>query len=297
MPLPRHFFAPSFRHRHLGAFLATIVGTMVYVAVFVTAAEASLATVTLAWNKDVSSRLTVEIPAAGDETATPQAERIKQATSILRAMPDIASVTPIKESEAARLLQPWIDDAELLKSLPVPSLIDVTVKTGSTLSADDVRQQLKTTLRDVRVDDHAAWMADLARFVNGLVVFGGVMIALTFLTLILAVSLLCRTVIATERDTIGLLHIMGADDADIARHFESHARRLALPAAGLGFVLAIISAAGLLYFMRHFANPLTLQQAHWVMLGAAVALVPLLAVWVASLSARLSSLNYLRTMP
>lgn len=297
MALPRKFFEPSFRHRRLGTFLSVLVGIMVYMATFVMAAEASLSTMTLAWNHDVTNRMTVEIPAVDDEAAVSQSERVKQALSILHAMPGIAAATAIPDSEASRLLRPWITDAELLKSLPVPSLIDIDRAQNSNLTADDVRQQLKATLRDIRVDDHAEWFADLARFVYGIAAFGGLMIALATLTLVMAVSLVCRAIMATERETVSLLHIMGAEDDDIAVHFESHTRHLSMMAAFLAFILALLSAGALLYFMRNFAHPAILQQTHWIMLAGAVLVVPLAAIWIASLSARLSVLNFLRTMP
>ncbi len=297
MALPRKFFEPSFRHRHLGRFLAVIVGIMVYMASFMMAAEASLSAMTLAWNSDLASRMTVEIPAVDDEASVSQADRVKQTLAILRAMPGIARVTPMRDDEPARLLQPWIADADILKALPVPALIDIERKSDSSITADDVRQQVKATIRDVRVDDHASWLVDLTRFVKGIAAFGGLMIVLAALTLVLAVSLVCRTIMATERDTISLLHIMGAEDEDIVCHFQNHAQRLAFPAAVIGFVLALISAGSLLYFMRHFANPDLLQQAHWFVLGGLVLAVPVAAVWISSQSARLSVTHFLRSMP
>lgn len=297
MSLPRHFFEPSFRHRRLGAFLSTIVGIMVFLASFVMAAEASLSAMTLLWNQDLRNRLTVEIPAMEDESAVSQPDRVKQALAIVRAMPGVAAATPVHDDEAARLLQPWIGDADLLKALPIPSLIEIERAPGSSLDAENVHQQLKPTLRDVRVDDHAEWLEDLARFVYGIAAFGGLMIALATLTLILAVSLACRAIMATEQETISLLHIMGAEDEDIALHFENHTRHLSMTAALAGFVPAMGSAAALLYFMRNFANLAILQHAHWIGLAGAVLAVPLAAIWIASLSARLSVMNYLRAMP
>lgn len=297
MALPYKFFEPSFRHRRLGIFLSVIVGVMVFMATFTMSAEATLSATTLAWNNDLNSRLTVEIPAVDDESSTTQPERVKQALSILRAMPGVASATAVNDNEASRLLKPWIADPEILKALPVPSLIDVERKAGQNLSAEDVHQQLKVSLHDVRVDDHAEWMADLERFVNGIAAFGALMIVLSILTLALAVSLVCRAIMATERETISLLHIMGAEDDDIATHFQVHARKLSLIASMGGFVLAIVSAAVMIYFMRNFANPTLLHQSQWLILSGIVLAVPVAAVWISSLSARLSVLNYLRSMP
>src|SRR5271154_7021430 len=117
MPLPRHVFAPAFRHRRLGWFFALLVGIMVYLASFATAAEATLSMMTVTWDRDMESRLTVEIPAVDDEASTPQPERVAQVLAVLRAMPGVERATPLSEDETARLLKPWIKQPELLKEL------------------------------------------------------------------------------------------------------------------------------------------------------------------------------------
>lgn len=297
MSLPRHFFEPSFRHRHLGGFFAALVGIMVFLATFATAAEATLAAVTMTWDRGMREMLTVEIPSVDDESAMPQDERVRQALAILRAVPGVAKATALPETEAAKLLSPWIRSPELLKTLPVPTLIDVERESGSGLLAEDLRRKLHAAAPDARVDDHAEWLNDLARFVEGLTILGGVMIALTGVTLAIAMSLLCRAVMVTERETVGLLHAMGAEDADIARHFERQSRRIAVPASMLGFLLALPCAGLCLYFLRHFADASLLQASHWVGLTLAVALVPLCAALIASVSARLSALGFLRALP
>lgn len=297
MPLPRKFFEPSFRHRHLGGFFAALVGIMVFLATFATAADATLSAVTVTWDRGMREMLTVEIPAAEDESAMPQGERVRQALAILRAVPGIAKATALPEEDAARLLSPWIRSPELLKTLPVPTLIDVERKPGSGLMAEDIRRKILSAAPDARVDDHAEWLNDLARFVDGLSILGGVMIALTGITLAIAMSLLCRAVMVTERETVSLLHAMGAEDSDIACHFEQQSRRIAIPASLLGFLLALPCAGLCLYFLRHFADASLLQIQHWAGLALAVALVPLCAIFIAAVSARLSALGFLRAMP
>ena len=123
------------------------------------------------------------------------------------------------------------------------------------------------------------------------------MIALTALALIIAVSLLCRSIMAAERETISLLHIMGAEDNDIARHFAYHAGRLSFPASLMGFVLAVASAGGMLFFLRNFVDPGAISPYYWTGLGVAMTAVPLAAILIAALSARLSTLNDLAEMP
>jgi cell division transport system permease protein len=297
MALPKALFSPAFRYQHLSWFFVALVGIMVYVATFATATEATLSTITLTWDMAAQSRLTIEIPAAEDESTTPQAERIKQTLDILHALPGITSVNPLPEGEAATLLKPWISSSELLNAIALPTLIDVERSRYSALSASDIQDKLKVVGTDIRVDDHASWLADMKHLVNGLATIAGLMILLTAVTLIMAVSLICRAIMATERETISLLHIIGADDDVIARNFQLHARHLAVKAAWAGFALAITTVSILLFFLRRFIDPALLQPMHWVVLTLSVLFVPLVAIWMAAFSARLSALKILQAMP
>lgn len=296
MSLPQQLFTPSFRHQKLNLFFAFIVGIMVYVATFAAAAEASLSAITFTWNQGMENHLTVEVPAMDDESSSSQSDRVKQVTSILRAIPGLGQIKRLPEDESIKLLKPWIGE-EALKNLPLPTLLDVVRDENSTLTASDIEERLKNTISDVKVDDHAAWLQDLAHLVRGLAIMGALMILLTAVTLIIAVSLMCRAIMATERETIVLLHIMGAEDADIARHFEQQARRLSWPSSFAGFALAIASAALLIFFLRHFADPTALAPLQWIGLGAMVLLVPFVAVGIASFSARLAALKLLHAEP
>ncbi|HEU0117059.1 MAG TPA: FtsX-like permease family protein [Alphaproteobacteria bacterium] len=297
MALPRHIFAPAFRHQKLSVFFAGLVCIVVYVATFATAAEATLSALTMTWDKGVEARMTVEIPHAGDEASQAQSDKVQQAVALLRAMPELATVTPVPDEETIALLKPWIDNPEVLKAIPVPSLIDITRKEGVSLTPADVLAKLKPVAEDARVDEHAAWLSDAQHLVRGLSIMAFLMIGLTAVTLVIAVSLVCRAIMATEKDTITLLHTMGAEDRDIARHFQFHARRLAAPAAWLGFGLALLSSAILLFFLRHIASAASLQPMHWLVLAVMTLLVPVLAVWIAAFSARLSTLKLLHALP
>ena len=54
----------------------------------------------------------------------------------------------------AGLLQPWISDPELLKKLPLPTLIDIERRADSNLTAAGLEEKLRTVVSDARVDDH-----------------------------------------------------------------------------------------------------------------------------------------------
>jgi len=297
MSLPRHLFTPAFRQQHLGRSFAAIVGIMVFIASFATAAEAVLLTTSYLWGQTIETRITVEIPAVGDEAAMTQAERVKQATAILRAMPDIGLVMPLSDDEVTRLLDPWFNQPDLLKALPLPTLIDIERKPGASITAGQIQDALKNAISDVRVDDHGAWTQDVWRLVRGLSILGGVTIALAGITLVISVSLICRAVMAAEHETISLLHLLGTEDTDIAHHFQLQAERISLRAASLGFILALAVTAALMFATRHIADLSTLQIRHWVWLGLAAFSVPLCAVAIAAVTTRLSVMRLIKSFP
>ena len=297
MSLPRHLFTPAFRHQHLGRSFAAIVGIMVFIASFATAAEAALLTVSYLWGQTIETRLTVEIPAVGDEAATSQADRVKQATNVLRALPGVGFVMPLSDDEVMRLLEPWFNEASLLKTLPLPTLIDVERAAGPTVTATQIQDALKKIVSDAHVEDHGAWTQDVWRLVRGLSIIGGVTIALTGITLIIAVSLICRAVMAAEHETISLLHLLGTEDKDIAHHFQLQAERISLRASAIGFLCALVVTAALLYATRHIADISTLGLRHWAGLTAAVCFVPVSAIAIAALTARLSVMRQIKSFP
>lgn len=294
MSLPRHLFTPAFRHKHLGRSFSAIVGIVVFIASFATVAEALLLTAGHLWEQSAANTLTVEIPALGDEAAMPQIDRVRQAVSILRTLPEVERVKPLSDAEVRRLVQPWFNKSDMLKVLPLPSLIDIERKPGATLAAADIQKALKNVLSDARVDDHGVWEQDVGRLVSGLTILGGLTIFLTGLSLIITVSLICRAVMASERDTISLLHLIGTDDKDIGNHFEKQALHISSRAAAAGFLAALGAVGVLLYATRSLADFSPIRLEHWMALSFAALLVPFCAVFIATATARVSILRLIK---
>ena len=119
MPLPRNLFAPSFRRQRASLLFTAIVGFMVFTATLSVIAETTLTGLSLHWDTNSSNMLTVEIPAVSDESTLSQAERVQQSLAVLHAMPNIAHINVLSDTDTADLLKPWISDPSLLKSLPV----------------------------------------------------------------------------------------------------------------------------------------------------------------------------------
>ncbi|MDD3029093.1 MAG: hypothetical protein PHS57_02260 [Alphaproteobacteria bacterium] len=297
MSLPRHLFSSAFRHHHLGRSFAVIVGIMVFIATFATVAEVLLVTTSYIWGRSVETRLTVEIPDLGDEASLSQAERLAQALAVLKALPNVKSVTPLQTDDVEKLLSPWFNKPEVLHTLPLPALIDVEQKANGRLNVHQVEDALRAVIPDAKVNDHGTWTQDIWRLVHGLAVLGGATILLTGLTLVIAVSLICRAVIAAEYETIALLHLMGAEQTDIAQHFQKLATDIALRAAAIGFALALGVTLLLFSSAKGFADFSSLQWFHWFGVGLIAFAVPLCATAIASLAARYSVMRQIQSFP
>lgn len=294
MTIPSNLFTVAFREHRLGFMFVLLTVALVYLATLAIAAQSGLAALSSGWSRNVQGRMTVEIPFPDD--AKTQKERVKKITEGLRALPEIAEVSPVPDSEVARLLKPWFSESSRLASLPLPSLIDIETKEADSLSSSALHEKLSLLVSDARVVSRAEGLDGLLNLVRSLRLLAAFMIFLTALTLVIAITLICRAAMAVQHDTIELLHFMGATDSDIARQFLHHIRRLSLPASLLGFAGAVASVFVLLYLLHNaWGQPLTFDRA-WAVPGVMMTLVPVTAVLVAMAGARVAVLSLLRRM-
>ena len=180
--------------------------------------------------------------------------------------------------------------------MPGPALVDVDLGSGDGAAVDRLRQAVVAAAPAARVDENARWLAPLARLIAalqwlaiGLVVL---MVGATAATVVLA----ARAALDTHRETIEILHLMGATDVQVARLFQ---RRIALDALFGGLVGFILAGVVLILLGRQAAalgsdllGSAALPPGAW---GALVAL-PAFGVLLAMLVARITILRALGRM-
>jgi cell division transport system permease protein len=149
---------------------------------------------------------------------------------------------------------------------------------------------------DARVDAQASWLAPVFAAISALRWAAVGLIVLLALTTCAAVLLAARTALNGHRDTIDIVHLLGGTDSQIARIFQ---RSMALDAAVGGAVGLVLGAGAVFALGRSFAA-LDTGMATAAGLGwggwAALALVPVAAVILATLTARAAVLGALRRM-
>jgi len=207
------------------------------------------------------------------------------------------SARMVPQGEVDDLLAPWLGAAVDQDLVPVPALIDVRLDGA----AGPARvAALRAVLRDVapaaRVDAQGGWLAPVFEAMDSLRWLAVAMVALLAVALAAAVLLSTRSALGAHRQTIEIVHNLGGTDGQIARIFQ---RLIGLDAAlgslvglgvGLGAVLGLgsrFAALGAGLIIGGVLGPVD-----WLVL----ALVPLAAVVLAVLTARLAVLAALRKM-
>jgi cell division protein FtsX len=90
---------------------------------------------------------------------------------------------------------------------------------------------------------------------------------------------------------------MGAENIDIARHFQVQASHIASRAAIAGFLIALVVTSVLFFSTQHIANLSTLGWEHWAGVVMVSLLVPFCATVIATITARLSVMRLIETFP
>jgi cell division transport system permease protein len=274
----------------LGA-MTGVMAVMLFLTVLLAALALGTATAARLMDRQLAGRMTVQVvvgePGARDAAAA-------RVVAALRGSPDVARTTPVDRAELARLLQPWLGEDAADADLPVPALIDVDLRDPGDAAAARVAGLVRRAEPAARVDRRERWMSPVDRFLRTLTLTAGALVVLMASATAAVVVLAARAGLETHRATIEVMHMLGATDVQVARLFQ---RRMALDAA-LGGGTGALAALGVVALLGGQVRALGSELLGGVALSpvqwAALAIVPLLFVALATLAARWAVLRRLR---
>ena len=279
-----------------GRFLVWIMAVMIYLAIVALAGSMVLAGMAGRWESGLTGRLTVQLAPLPEASVAPLAQRTEVTLALLRSTPGIQRAEPVGAAAAHKLLEPWLGNA-LLDDLPLPALIDVEVGPGSALDAPALAERLAGAVPGARLDNHAAWLADLRVLAHTAQLVALAVVLLVGGAAVASVVFAVRTGLAIHSPVVELLHIMGATDAYVARQFQTHVAGLALRGGAVGLGLAALTLLALRLAAGDtpvgLMPDMTLGLREWLALIA----VPLVAALLAVVTARWTVLRVLTRMP
>jgi cell division transport system permease protein len=272
-----------------------VIAIMIALTVIAAAGGLALSNSASAARAELSGGITVQIVEAAPG---PRAAQARAAAAWLEKMDGVKGVRIVPEDELEQLVSPWLGaEAAAADAVPVPALIDARVAGAlSPARLAALGEDLRTVAPAARVDAQASWLAPVFGAIRSLQLLALGLIILLAVATVAAVLLAARTALGANRDTIEIVHLLGGTDAQIARIFQ---RSIGIDAAvggtvglALGVAAVIVLARRLAALGAGLATGGALGWADWV----ALALVPLVGVVVAMLTARLTVLRALRRM-
>ncbi|WP_299444460.1 cell division protein [uncultured Rhodospira sp.] len=279
-----------------------LVGVMVFLAVLAAAGALALGNVLEDWSRDVSGSLTAQVPPVpglGEAARMATDERVAQAAAVLRAQPGVASVRVLSEDELMALVEPWIGAGELVRDLPLPRLLDITLEPGAAARTNPgpMADVLRDAVPGATLDEHRLWLGRLMDLGEALGALGLAVVLVVSGATAVAVVHATRADLAAYRPVIEVLHMIGAQDGYIARQFAINALFQGLKGGLGGFMLALPTLAGVGLLADRVEAGLVPRISLSVVDWAILAALPLGAASLAMLTARVTVLRTLARMP
>ena len=270
-----------------------VIAIMTFLTVLATGAGMALGNAAWGLANELSGQLTIQIVEPNPEL------RERQTQTVLADLERLGVVQASERIDDARmrdLLAPWLGQDGLDADLPVPSLIDVTLRSADPRTLADVDNTVKRIAPSARVDAHAQWLAPLQQLLSTIRWLSVALVALMAATMAAAVVLAARTALVTHRATIDIMHLMGATDIQVARLFQRRAALDALFGSMLGCLCGALVVFGVGGRIENVGAALLDNGGlGWTGWGV-IALVPVAAVVLSIVTARLTVVRALAKM-
>jgi cell division transport system permease protein len=260
-----------------------VMAIMTFVMMIVATAGLALVHSASAITATTANRYVIEIPAAA-------ASELPKAVAAARSLPQVERVSEIPQSEMRRALERWLGEAASSADLPVPAMATVDLARGA--NADAVAEAVRKQVPEARLGAESTELKPLIGSLRALQWLALFLVLLMAGATAAGIVLAARGALDTHRPTVGIMHGIGATDAQITRLFE---RKIAmdsiagalLGAIGAGTILLLLGAGNAAAGDLGSA-PLGLKEA------LVLALMPVAAVVIAVVVARLTLLRALR---
>jgi cell division transport system permease protein len=219
------------------------------------------------------------------------------AVKLLSGLEGVRSVRLVPEAELVAMLEPWLGAGAGDGDVPIPALIDVELAASAgPAEVARIEAALAAAVPGARVDAQGDFLRPVQEALAALQWLALGLIALIALATAAAVWLAARNAFAAARDTVEIMHLLGASERQIAAVFLRDVLREAAAGALLGAALGV---AAVWVLGRQFAaldsgmvSGGGLGLGDWLVLAT----IPLAGVLLALATARITIALALRDM-
>ena len=232
--------------------LPLLVAAMSFLAALAFAGAIATATLAERWQEGAAAELTIQVPTPSEPATVGGETRLQAVLAILHAERGVFSAMPMSADDLSGLLKPWLGPAGSTLALPLPAVISVQLAGGVAVSPD-LQAKLVAAAPDTDMESADVWAARLSALARSLQACAGVALIVVIAVAVAVVAVATRAGLSARRESIEIVHGLGATDAYIARRFARRATRLAA-AGGIG---GAIAALPVLLWLAYLAAPFT----------------------------------------
>jgi cell division transport system permease protein len=234
--------------------LPVLVAAMAFLAALALAGSAGAAALVRHWQEGAAAALTVQVPSPSAPLPRvadgPEETRLDRALSTLRATPGVLLARPLSDAELADLLRPWLGSSGDNLSLPLPAVVQVRLS-GAGPDLATLQAKLEAAAPGTLVESHGAWVQRLAVLARSLQACAWLALAVVAAVAAAVIMVATRAGLSARRDSIEIVHGLGATDGYIAGRFAARATAL----AALGALCGAIAAVPVLLALAALAAP------------------------------------------
>ena len=219
-----------------GRSLTLVITIMCFLACLTAGAVYMMNQSASAWLRDIASEVTVQVEVKNRTdvdkfVARRHALPVAAAGHRLRASAHRGGL----RAAARALARP----DRCLSALPIPRIVAVELDRNNPPDFDQLRSALNREFKDVTLDDHRRWQAQIRTITRSFALGGLAILLLVGAATTAVIVSATKSAMASNRDIVEVLHFVGATDRFIAREFERHFLRLGVRAGIVGAIWAM----------------------------------------------------------
>jgi len=273
-------------------FIPKIVALMVYLGTLCFVFTLVLIHATHSWENQLTSHLSIEIPAMSEGTVPSEALQAK-VLSLLNRTPGIKHAAAVSQKEMGMLVQALLGEATA-DFLSLPTIIDVTLNGEEPIDLATLETHLKNISPVVQVMDHRPWQRQVLTLIQASVLIACTLTFLIICGAFMTTTFATRTSLLIHRQIIDVLNLMGATPSYIAAQFQINALKQGLVAGVLGSSVGFLTCLGIIFLLEHDAFPFLFQSSFFIQSLCIFALAPGVTALFMMLAARLAVMKELR---
>lgn len=240
-----------------GNALVLVIAIMSFLAALTVAAVTIISDATRDWQSEIGRGATIQIRQIDGVDIEGE---LAKAVTIARNTAGITSATALSTGASNALLEPWLGLNLVFDDLPVPRLIELTIDDPSQVDFAALSKALQQQIKGAILDNHRFWVERLRSMAETAILIGFTILALVLAATVLTVIFATRSAMAGNRETIEVLHFVGASNKFIAAEFQQKFFTLGLKGSMAGGGTAMLVFLILQFLIRQDEGSATLDQ-------------------------------------